>query len=1062
VFSRRQHFVFFCVIHDERSIKVPPMEVTVFLVCDPDEGPLAWDRMERLDHNIHAVGVDGEEVNFLIYGFGNVEDCTPREGGTTWFPYESLSKESIGALVEEEGGGGEGGLWNQHTIAIVANHATPKTRGAFDSHGVRVFQWGGPPLREETRVNMISIDDEPVLPLSFDGFYTFDPTQRKPIILVQDSLEDALGEMVRSVLETFGDGVEIRFTGSITSMGEWKQLLMTAFLVVHETENVELALNAMAFECPVLPVSRKNLGTLPRRFLVESVAALDNPQDPEAFEKGLHEGSVEIATQNTPATQMDGLKRLLFDAPPQWVMVGLLTSRRPDLLVQCAKSIYNQQQHSLPYHVYAVVNSLTEGYADTVRAALRGAGLSDCIVVTTESNGTPGRGHNSVLRLFESMGPKYTHLVMVDGDDTLYPSAFHQLEKTLERAPDVVHLMCNDSVVAGVHAPHLKTVGMAPGNLWENPTMVKTIGNPFQTPLRLSAIRTPSRILLVNQKGSRAVRYDEKMIVYDDYPAFLGVVEATISNQIRSFVISDTCVYCYNQMDDDSTSSNTRDPQKMINEHHFFLQSLEAFPSCSALWKQWANNWERRTFSLIPYAHISPPHWFSKSDKGPFVETFVAVPHLQEAKRDLSRTSSSPSDFIGKLERYRQFGGKIENTHRMAWAGALEKIGQTSSATQMLVDVVNLDSSNLAAHSALVRLLEKNPHPEASNMAARHKGIFQRLQKRGEEAAKDAVVQDLIKFDDCIPMGKGSDDGSGVPAGSLSCVQINGLGNVLFQAATTIAAGQASGRDVIFTDWTNTPWNLKPWGGHGSTESWGTLGSIFPNLHEVPGTHGVTHLDWQWMPPKSDTGEGGQYIDVDGALATHPLGKSTQIAGYFFNARYWHSARNVLVKMFAFSPDIVEQARNSVQEIDVCPERFVSVHLRFYTDHADSSNNIQRSQPKAQWFVGLLKRLCKEAPHRMTIVVCSDNMKKAQWFVQEGLKEVTGLLDVVLLDQDRAVCLAAMSMCRGGHILSNSSLSFWGAYLDTDQPNTPTFIHSSLFDDHPKSMIPYRQWKVVQ
>ncbi len=1030
----------------------PPMEVTVFLVCDPNEGPLAWNRMERLDHNIHAVGI--EEVNFLVYGFGDVEGCTPHEGGTTWFPRGSLSKESIGALA----GDSEGGLWNQHTIAIVANHATPEIRGAFDSHGIRVFQWGGPPLREETRVNMIPIDDEPVLPLSFDGFYTFDPTQREPIILVQDSLEDALGEMVKNVSETFGGGVEIRSTGSITSMGEWKQLLTTAFLVVHETENVELALNAMAFECPVLPVSRKNLGALPSRFLVESIVALDNPQDPEVFEKGLHEGSVEIATQNTPAAQMDGLKRLLFDAP-QWIMVALLTSRRPDLLVQCAKSIYNQQQHSLPYHVYVVVNSLAEGYAETVKAALRGAGLSDCIVVTTESNGTPGKGHNSVFRLFESMSQRYTHLVVVDGDDTLYPPAFHQLEKTLERAPDVIHLMCNDSVVAGVHAPHLKTVGMAPGNLWENPSMVSTIGNPFQTPLKLSAVRTPSRILLVNQKGSKAVHYDEQMVVYDDYPAFLGVVEATISNQIRSFVISDTCVYCYNQMDDDSVSSNTRNPQKMIDEHRFFSQSLEAFPSCGALWKQWANNWERKTFPSIPYAHISPPHWFSKSDKGPFVEKFVAVPHLQEAKRDLSRASSSPSDFIEKLERYRRFGGKIENTHRMAWAGALEKIGQTSSATQVLVDVVNLDSTNLAAHSALVRLLEKNPHPEASNMAVRHKEIFQRLQKRGEEASKDAVGQDLIKFDDVIPTKKRS---GGLPVGYLSCVQINGLGNVLFQAATTIAAGQASGRGVIFADWTNTPWNLKPWGGHGSAGSWGTLGSIFPNLHEVSGTHDVTHLDWRWMPPKSDTGEGGQYTDVDSALSEYPPNKSIQIAGYFFSARYWHSARDVLMRELVFAQDIVDRVCDSVRGVGTHPERFVSVHLRFYTDHADSSNNIQRSQPKAQWFVGLLKRLCRETPHRMTIVVCSDNMKKAHDFVHKGLKEVTGLLDVVLLDQDRAVCLAAMSMCRGGHILSNSSLSFWGAYLDTDQPNTPTFIHSSLFDDHPKSMIPYRQWKVVQ
>ena len=65
-------------------------------------------------------------------------------------------------------------------------------------------------------------------------------------------------------------------------------------------------------------------------------------------------------------------------------------------------------------------------------------------VFKTESNGKPGKGHNSNLAHFKKQ-KKYTLLLPLDGDDFLYPYAFHQLSKSiLLKKPDILVLQGND------------------------------------------------------------------------------------------------------------------------------------------------------------------------------------------------------------------------------------------------------------------------------------------------------------------------------------------------------------------------------------------------------------------------------------------------------------------------------------------------------------------------------------------------------------------------------------------------------------------------------------------
>ena len=71
------------------------------------------------------------------------------------------------------------------------------------------------------------------------------------------------------------------------------------------------------------------------------------------------------------------------------------------------------------------------------------------------------------------------------------------------------------------------------------------------------------------------------------------------------------------------------------------------------------------------------------------------------------------------------------------------------------------------------------------------------------------------------------------------------------------------------------------------------------------------------------------------------------------------------------------------------------------------------------------------------VLVFSDNLEHAKQFTYElGFPKQK----FVYIDEDPYIAVHMMSMCER-HILSNSTLSFWGAYLDKEQENEYTFIH---------------------
>ena len=80
------------------------------------------------------------------------------------------------------------------------------------------------------------------------------------------------------------------------------------------------------------------------------------------------------------------------------VMIIILTSSQAQYAYRGYQSILQQKKHSFDYDIFINVNTLNKGYIDEIRETFKDAKVT---IVETESNGKPGKGHNSVLQLFK-------------------------------------------------------------------------------------------------------------------------------------------------------------------------------------------------------------------------------------------------------------------------------------------------------------------------------------------------------------------------------------------------------------------------------------------------------------------------------------------------------------------------------------------------------------------------------------------------------------------------------------------------------------------------------------
>lgn len=256
-------------------------------------------------------------------------------------------------------------------------------------------------------------------------------------------------------------------------------------------------------------------------------------------------------------------------------MICLLTSSRIDFLQASYNSILNQKHIDMSYDIFIIVNTINDEYYQQVLSTFHNVNI-----IRTESNGKPGKGHNSVINFFND-NIDYDFLFMIDGDDFLYPSALQHIESYINsKNPLMLMLMYNDTVSFNLESTNtshiiinnnaylLYNFNSIMDSKWEK---VKS-KNPFHN--NIYDLNTIGRIILFSRDSLQYnIQYDENCFLYDDFYPSMQFLELAYLNK-NVYRTSDSKIYLYNQLNFSSQTLNF-DNEKFIREHQIFSESIK-------------------------------------------------------------------------------------------------------------------------------------------------------------------------------------------------------------------------------------------------------------------------------------------------------------------------------------------------------------------------------------------------------------------------------------------------------------------------------------------------------
>lgn len=224
-------------------------------------------------------------------------------------------------------------------------------------------------------------------------------------------------------------------------------------------------------------------------------------------------------------------------------LTAVLTSGNLKLLGRALHSLESQD------NVVIVVNTLDDDfYAELNRSEIS----TVYPIVRTESNGLPGKGHQSVLDYF--LTTDYTHLIKVDGDDFLLPRGHTAIRHTLCAKPDVDAL--------GLIGEILR---IPLGRGWDlanfsdlTPERLAVSGNKTLTSdliywlSRLSSVSGTEnfwfdRIVCYSRKGAELARYSETLPCTVDVQMNCGLKLKAHAGELNYSLLLDPTIYLYDR-----------------------------------------------------------------------------------------------------------------------------------------------------------------------------------------------------------------------------------------------------------------------------------------------------------------------------------------------------------------------------------------------------------------------------------------------------------------------------------------------------------------------------------
>ena len=261
-------------------------------------------------------------------------------------------------------------------------------------------------------------------------------------------------------------------------------------------------------------------------------------------------------------------------------LVGILCSSNVRLLKESFLSVINQNGFD-DYEIMIIVNTLNEEfYQDVMYEFGKNNYKKLRKIIRTESNGSPGKGHNSVLNIFYK-DYRYDNLIMLDGDDFLFPNAIQRINniRTAENS-DVISLYGNTKIVTNNANYHkLKNLNNSSNGTYnlqfyynvDECKNITSLTNEFNTTLA-----TPGRLIYINRKLlSKYIQlYDERMYIYDDFMTTVLLYKEDKNPQLNITHLSDSYIYLYNAVNEDSVSYKYTDETNYAKNDNKYKRDL--------------------------------------------------------------------------------------------------------------------------------------------------------------------------------------------------------------------------------------------------------------------------------------------------------------------------------------------------------------------------------------------------------------------------------------------------------------------------------------------------------
>ena len=247
-------------------------------------------------------------------------------------------------------------------------------------------------------------------------------------------------------------------------------------------------------------------------------------------------------------------------------LLTILCSSNLELLKISFESAVNQLNYE-NYDIFIVINTLNEDfYKEVLNYYKENTYKKLKKIIRSESNGKPGKGHNSLLDIFKSE-PEYEYLLILDGDDFYYPCSLERIDFINEYYKlDMFFLTGNTKIDKKIEINNTKkNIDNTQQDISYNYNTTYIISK-FQNITGIGkeyndVIATPFRLIATNRKIFENYNklFDENMKLYDDYYLYLLIYKLyndnnLNQNNINIKIINDSYIYLYNKFNESSLS----------------------------------------------------------------------------------------------------------------------------------------------------------------------------------------------------------------------------------------------------------------------------------------------------------------------------------------------------------------------------------------------------------------------------------------------------------------------------------------------------------------------------